>query len=39
MVDKIETAGANVVVCQKGIYDMVQHYQVIYTCNKACKRK
>lgn len=26
MVDKIETAGANVVVCQKGIDDMVQHY-------------
>ncbi|MDQ6667156.1 MAG: thermosome subunit, partial [Thermoproteota archaeon] len=26
MVDKIKTAGANVVVCQKGIDDMVQHY-------------
>jgi archaeal chaperonin len=26
MVDKIRTAGANVVVCQKGIDDMVQHY-------------
>jgi chaperonin GroEL (HSP60 family) len=26
MVDKIETGGANVVVCQKGIDDMVQHY-------------
>lgn len=26
MVDKIEKAGANVVVCQKGIDDMVQHY-------------
>jgi archaeal chaperonin len=26
MVDKIRTAGATVVVCQKGIDDMVQHY-------------
>ena len=26
MVDKIKTAGANVVICQKGIDDMVQHY-------------
>jgi archaeal chaperonin len=26
MVDKIKKAGANVVVCQKGIDDMVQHY-------------
>jgi thermosome len=26
MVDKIVTAGANVVVCQKGIDDMVQHF-------------
>src|SRR6266496_1891407 len=26
MVEKIKTAGANVVVCQKGIDDMVQHY-------------
>jgi len=26
MVDKIRRAGANVVVCQKGIDDMVQHY-------------
>ncbi|HYA84160.1 MAG TPA: thermosome subunit beta [Candidatus Bathyarchaeia archaeon] len=26
MVDKIRTADANVVVCQKGIDDMVQHY-------------
>src|SRR5947209_9247842 len=26
MVDKIKTAAANVVVCQKGIDDMVQHY-------------
>jgi chaperonin GroEL (HSP60 family) len=26
MVDKLKTAGANVVVCQKGIDDMVQHY-------------
>src|SRR2546426_2774784 len=26
MVDKIKTAGANVVVCQKGIDDMVQHF-------------
>ena len=26
MVDKIKTAGANVVVCQTGIDDMVQHY-------------
>src|SRR6266567_606238 len=26
MVDKIKTAGANVVMCQKGIDDMVQHY-------------
>jgi len=26
MVDKIKTAGANVVVCQKGIDDTVQHY-------------
>src|SRR5207253_2570728 len=26
MVDKIKTAGANVVICEKGIDDMVQHY-------------
>ena len=26
MVDKISSAGANVVLCQKGIDDMVQHY-------------
>ena len=26
MVDKIKKAGTNVVVCQKGIDDMVQHY-------------
>jgi thermosome len=26
MVDKISTAGANVLVCQKGIDDMAQHY-------------
>src|SRR5207237_9263431 len=26
MVDKIKTAGANVLICQKGIDDMVQHY-------------
>src|SRR5437763_17157429 len=26
MFDKIKTARANVVVCQKGIDDMVQHY-------------
>ena len=26
MVDKIKTAGANVIVCQKGIDDMAQHY-------------
>src|SRR5256886_1249196 len=26
MVDKIRTAGANVVVCEKGIDDMAQHY-------------
>jgi thermosome len=26
MVDKIVTAGANVVVCQKGIDDMIQHF-------------
>jgi archaeal chaperonin len=26
MVDKIKTAGANVVICQKGIDDIVQHY-------------
>jgi thermosome len=26
MVDKIKMAGANVVICQKGIDDMVQHY-------------
>jgi chaperonin GroEL (HSP60 family) len=26
MVDKIRRAGSNVVVCQKGIDDMVQHY-------------
>ena len=26
MVDKIKTAGANVIVCQKGVDDMVQHY-------------
>jgi len=26
MVDKISSAGANVVLCQKGIDDMAQHY-------------
>jgi archaeal chaperonin len=26
MVDKIKTAGANVIICQKGIDDIVQHY-------------
>jgi chaperonin GroEL (HSP60 family) len=26
MVDKVETAGANVIVCQKGIDDVAQHY-------------
>jgi archaeal chaperonin len=26
MVDKITTAGANVVVCQKGIDDIAQHF-------------
>ncbi|HET7149063.1 MAG TPA: thermosome subunit beta [Candidatus Nitrosopolaris sp.] len=26
MVDKIKTTGANVIICQKGIDDMVQHY-------------
>jgi archaeal chaperonin len=26
MVDKLRTVGANVVVCQKGVDDMVQHY-------------
>jgi chaperonin GroEL (HSP60 family) len=26
MVDKIKTAGTNVLICQKGIDDMVQHY-------------
>ena len=26
MVDKLRTTGANVVVCQKGVDDMVQHY-------------
>jgi len=26
MVDKIKTVGANVVICEKGIDDMVQHY-------------
>jgi archaeal chaperonin len=26
MVDKIQRAGANVVVCQKGVDDMTQHY-------------
>ena len=28
MVDKISSAGANVVLCQKGIDDMAQHYLV-----------
>ena len=41
MVDKIKTAGANVVVSQKGIDDMVQHYlsSSAITCSKTCKRK
>ena len=26
MVDKIKVSGANVVVCQKGIDDIAQHY-------------
>ena len=26
MVDKIKTTGANVVICQKGIDDIAQHY-------------
>ena len=40
MVDKIKTAGANVVVCQKGIHEMVQHYlSTSASCSKACRRK
>ena len=41
MVDNIKTAGANVVVSQKGIDDMVQTLSVkfSYTCSKTCKRK
>jgi archaeal chaperonin len=40
MVDKIVNAGANVVFCQKGIDDMVQHFlskKQIYACRRVKK--
>ncbi|MCL2712820.1 MAG: thermosome subunit, partial [Methanomassiliicoccaceae archaeon] len=37
MVDKVKAAGANVVLCQKGVDDLVQHYmakQGIFCCRR-----